>query len=47
MKYPLENDNIWSLVRHPFEENVVKKAYTEALEKDYRFGPYGDAMLII
>ena len=21
MKYPLENDNIWSLVRHPFEEN--------------------------
>lgn len=28
-------------------ENVVKKAYTEALEKDYRFGPYGDAMLII
>ena len=28
-------------------ENVVKKAYKEALEKDYRFGPYGDAMLII
>ncbi len=25
----------------------VMKAYKEALEKDYKFGPYGDAMLIL
>ena len=25
----------------------VMKAYEEALNNDYRFGPYGDAMLIL
>lgn len=25
----------------------VMKAYQAALDNDYRFGPYGDAMLII
>lgn len=27
--------------------DLVKKAYKIALEQDYRFGPYGDAMLIL
>ena len=31
----------------PMESNLVMKAYREAVKEKYRFGAYGDAMLIL